>query len=129
MKYGTNFRSTRRKIVGQSENCIHFLSHTNVRNFETRNRTTYLSGNVVYRGCTQDFPLWEETFSKDPTCKEIRRHFLCFCQGDRCNTHDMTSYISRSDRETKRLYIGGMCFSDVYHSQLSNKVTWGMNTL
>ncbi|XP_046563448.1 mucin-5AC-like isoform X2 [Haliotis rubra] len=54
----------------------------------------YDDENIVHRGCTRDFPQWEETSSKDPTCQEIGRHFLCFCQGDRCNTHDMTTYLS-----------------------------------
>ncbi|XP_067650895.1 uncharacterized protein [Haliotis asinina] len=54
----------------------------------------YDDESVVYRGCTRDFPQWDQASSKDPKCQNIGQHFLCFCQGDRCNTHDMTSYLS-----------------------------------
>ncbi|XP_046375229.2 cell wall protein DAN4-like isoform X2 [Haliotis rufescens] len=53
----------------------------------------YDDANTVYRGCWRDFPTWLPESPSDLSCRKIGRHFLCFCHGDRCNTHDMTSYI------------------------------------
>ncbi|XP_046375233.2 mucin-5AC-like isoform X3 [Haliotis rufescens] len=54
----------------------------------------YDDGSSVHRGCTGDYPAWDAASSVNLTCREIDRHFLCFCLGDRCNKEDMTSHIS-----------------------------------
>ncbi|XP_046563883.1 cell wall integrity and stress response component 4-like [Haliotis rubra] len=53
----------------------------------------YDDGSAVHRGCTKDYPAWDAASSIDLSCREIGRHFLCFCYGDRCNKDDMTSHI------------------------------------
>ncbi|XP_071084829.1 uncharacterized protein [Haliotis cracherodii] len=54
----------------------------------------HVDGNIVHRGCTEQYPEWDRASSNNRSCQDVGDdHFLCFCLGDRCNTHNMTPYI------------------------------------